>query len=230
MEPYQLGDLNADSYINVADVLWALEISVGARQPQPWQRYACDVNNNAACDPGDAAMIWYRALHLQWPTPAVARALQTATSSARLRLGSATGAPGAVVEVPLYAESLPAWAAQGLSVVYDPRYVAEVTGIETMESTAGFNLKYTDAAGLLRLSLVSYENTVLDGPIAVLRLRLRADAPGGVMPLKLAGGQVYDVAGREFAANLQQPVTLQDGQIEVTGGYRVYVPLVVKQP
>lgn len=230
VENYQLGDLNADTYINVADVLWTLEISVGARQPQPWQQYACDVNNNTACDPGDAAMIWYRALHLQWPAPTVLLASSSPATAPRLRLGAATGGPGSIVEVPLYAEALSAWAAQGLSIAYDPRYVAEVVAIETTAATAGFALDYTDAAGLVRLSLASSENGVLSGPIAVLRLRLRADAPGGVMLLKLAGGQVYDVAGREFAANLQQPVVLEDGQIEVRGGYRVYLPLLLKQP
>lgn len=230
IEPYQLGDLNADTYINVADVLWALEISVGVRQPQPWQQYTCDVNNNAVCDPGDAAMIWYRALHLQWPAPTAAGVWHSRAGEARLSLGTATATPGDVVIVPLYAEALPGWAAQGLSIVYDPHYVAEVMAIEVTESTEGFVLDYTDAAGLVRLSLAAADNATMEGPVALLHLRLRSDAPAGVMPLKLAGGQVYDVVGREFAANLQQPVALEDGQIEVLGSYQVYLPVVLNQP
>jgi hypothetical protein len=226
VDNHELGNLNSDEFVNVADAVLSLHISVGKLQPEPWQRYAGDPNYDSVCDAGDAAMIRYRALHLDWPQPEAAARRTTATSS-RLRLGNVTGAPGETVEVPLYLEDPPSWAAIQISVAYDPAYVTEVVEVSPSAQATNLTLEYEDTPGLLQVAMANGENLSSGGEIATLRMRLQPWASEGALtPLKLAKGKVYDIAGRDFtASNHRQPVELADGSIQVLAGYRIYLPL-----
>jgi hypothetical protein len=231
VDAHALGDLNDDALVNVADVLLALHFSVGSRVPEAWQRYACDANNNGACDPGDAAMLWYRALHLKWPpVGATGGPAQNGASTARLSLGSTQGIAGQVVEVPIYVEAPSDWAAGRLSVAYDPLCVAGVVDVSPVGQGTDFALEYEESPGLLRIAVAQGSDAVAGGEIARVQLRLSSTVPvSAVTPLKLAVGRLYDVAGRDFATSLLRPVERGDGTIDVRAGYRAYLPLALKE-
>lgn len=233
---YELGDVNGDGFLNVADLYLALQISVGKIDAQPWQIYVCDANGNDLCDPGDVSMLWYRLLHNRWPTAPEIKALgisSTTNTNPTVTIEDVAGTPGSLVNVPILGENLAAntWSGGKFSVAYDQACIANVDSVSLTSLTGEFAMEYEDAAGMVHIALANAEPLTEDG--ALLRLRLHISdipCPSTLTPLKLAEVALYDSAGQNLELNHHLPVQREDGSLDIQERVAVYLPLILSNP
>jgi hypothetical protein len=233
---YELGDINSDGFLNVADLYLALQISVGKIDAQPWQLYACDVNGNDLCDPGDVAMLWFRLLHNRWPAPPETnsmRASSTLDTSPTVKIEDVSGAPGSAVDVSILGENLAAndWNGGKFSLAYDRGCIAKVDSVRLTTLTGEFAMEYEDADGVVQIALANAEPLTEDGALLQIQLNI-SDTPcaSTITPLKLADVELYDSAGQNFEIHRHLPVQREDGSLYIQEHATIYLPLIVSNP
>lgn len=229
-----LGDLNGNAVVEAVDAYIALQIASGEFAATAEQLLASDVNGNGKVDAGDATMILYYTVHGAWPPPSLTAmraesAQKGANNSILLSLDDVNGTPGDVVRTTLRAENLSNWAGGELLVAYDTAFIDSIADVEVTGLASSFALEYhDDGTGLLHIALAG--NTAISGSGALATISLRiapAASSGSSTTLALAGAQLNDLAGRDFATSaLQQIIARRHGELQV--GFYTYLPLILK--
>jgi hypothetical protein len=214
---YTRGDVSGDSYVNVADALVALRISVGQITPTPQQQGACDVNGDAACSAADASLIlcysaggtWSgcgssaRAVFpsQSWEQGTLAKAVLPSQGGANIvRLGLGTTSAGQAMTTTVTIANGSDFAGGTFTFQYDPNALtfsaASLTGL-----TNGFGVQsYVVQPGLVRVAVARDTAINADGAI----LNLRFNVTDNASPISLSDVRLNDAAGRDFVTSALQ--------------------------
>ncbi|WP_420643728.1 PKD domain-containing protein [Candidatus Leptofilum sp.] len=226
---FVLGDLNGNGVVETVDAYIALRIAVNRLTATADQLRAGDVNGNGRIDVGDATMIFYRAVHGQWPSLPAARTQQN-SGSVTLRLDDIAGKPGESVTTALRAEGLSDWAGGRFTIVYDTAVIANIESVTVMDAAADFTLEYyDDGTGVLVIGLIGDVPSAIDSALVEITLQLTEDVETTNVPLLLADAEFNDLVGRDFAtSSLQISIERVSGAVTVNTTSEIYLPLVIK--
>ncbi len=231
---YVLGDLNGNGVIEAVDAYIALQIASHKLNPTAQQLQAGDVNGNGRVDAADASMIFYYAVHGNWPPlPVTGSSLQAAAGPVQLDLDDVNGQPGQVVATTLRAQNLSGWAGGKFVIAYDLSVVESITNVAVTGLATGFAIQFhDDGAGLLYIALADDIPVSGSGALATISLRIASNATDGSRaPLTLAEAELNDVSGRDFVTSaLQQIIQRDSGEVRIGAGEsnQVYLPIIIK--
>ncbi|MCP4422720.1 MAG: hypothetical protein GY805_39430 [Chloroflexi bacterium] len=228
------GDLSGNGVIEAVDAYTAMQIATGKVVPSAEQESAGDVNGNGRIDAADATMIFYFAVHGEWPAVvnhfinSYSSFVAHTNSNVDVWLNDISGAPGENVETSLQISNLSDWAGGKFTIAYNPNLIDHVSQITVTDLAQDFALEYEDnGIGLLTIALIDDVPVSGSGRLVTISLQIASDAPeGSVTPLVLAEAHLNDLVGRDFATSaLQQTISRSNGKLLVN--YTVHLPMIV---
>ncbi len=230
---FVLGDLNGNGVVETVDAYITLQIVVNRLTPTAEQLQAGDINGNGRIDMGDATMIFYRAIHGEWPSLHNQHSLQLespANSSVTIRLDDVQGLSGDSVTTVLRAEELSDWAGGRFTIVYDTAVIASIQSVKLVGLADGFTLDYQDDEdGLLQIGLMNNAPISGSGALVEIQMQISENAPDGTSPLQLADAELNDLYGRDFTVSaLQTSILRESGVITVSSMVEIYLPLIIR--
>ncbi|MBN1888309.1 MAG: hypothetical protein JW850_09975 [Thermoflexales bacterium] len=243
---YLMGDVFpsdlGDGQLTAGDVTEAMALAVANRRPNARQKQVGDMNGDERLNSADAALIRRQAGGLLRIFSARATQLlrswmlASAASPVTVTVGSATGMPGAQIDLPINITNAADASSVDLMLNLDPQVLAlnnvslgSLPGLGT-----NFGLTFTQGATqTVKIALVpkpEMPGATIGGSGTGVLLRLdlsiKPTAPGGWSPVTLASVRLGDRQGQDFAtSNLQVPVAVRNGRV---GTFKIYLPVVLK--
>ncbi|MBI1319886.1 MAG: DUF5011 domain-containing protein [Candidatus Hydrogenedens sp.] len=219
------GDLNGDFEVNSADVLVALQVSVGLLELTSCQLQAGDLNGDQIINSADGIMIQRLAVGLPL-NPPQAGAKQAPErrapkgSTLQVSVDAVSGAPGSLVQVPVRVANAAGLTGLDLTLAFpgDPSQLT-LESVSNGPLLSGFSRIQNIGSGFVKLGFSSALPATQDGGVAaLLNFRIAAAAPdASAFPVTLNDARVNGQFGDNFAwtqviARANGSVTVGEGQ------------------
>ncbi|MBI1320069.1 MAG: DUF5011 domain-containing protein [Candidatus Hydrogenedens sp.] len=200
------GDLNGDFDVNSADVLIALQVSVGLITPTPCQLQASDLNGDRVINSADALMIQRLAVGLPLnPPQAGEKGIDEYRPKGALRtvqVASVNGTPGDLVQVPISIDDAEGVTGMNLTVAFpgDPSQLT-LESVQSGALTTGFTRQQNLGAGFAKFGFsTALPLSAAGGDIVLLNFRVSATAQQGTeYPVTLNEVRLNGAFGDNFS-------------------------------
>ena len=234
---FGLGDLNGNGIVETVDALIAMQIAIGKIQPSQKQIQAGDITGNGKIDIGDATMIFYYAIHQEWPTVPEnpTRSLRMADAPINLSLDEVEGRPGTEVKINMYIDNVVDLSGAQLRLAYDTNIIEEITDVNLSSATSNFILDFNDdnESGTVQIGMMSLVPYKGSGAIISLTVKIKDGAVNGSSSAVMIDDlSLTDVFGRDFATSaIQAEITKEAGNVSVEAGapeidsHTIFLPL-----
>ncbi|MBK7896747.1 MAG: PKD domain-containing protein [Anaerolineaceae bacterium] len=228
---FALGDLNGNGVVETVDAYIALQIVVKKIIPSSEQLNAGDINGNGRIDVADATMIFYYAVHGEWPQlHQTGSRVLTPAAPVTLSLGDVTAEAGQTASIQLHAENLADWAGGQFAIVYDPAVVERIVAVNGVALAKNFLVEMNDnGTGLAQIAMIA--NTAVSGSGDILNIEVQLKpglAPGDTGSLTIGAVELNDLVGRDFTTSaLQLEIITFGGSVKV-GGFTIFLPMITR--
>jgi hypothetical protein len=192
---------------------------------------AGDINGNGRIDVADATMIFYYAVHGEWPSLyGQLDRTKAAAATVNLSLGDITAKSGQTVTTTLHAENLTDWAGGQFAIVYDPAVVGSIVSVNRVGLANNFLVEFNDnGEGLIQIAMIS--NTAVSGSGDILNIEMSLNTGltnGDTSAINIGAAELNDLVGRDFATSALQVELITTGGMINIRDFTVYLPMLIR--
>jgi photosystem II stability/assembly factor-like uncharacterized protein len=180
-----IGDVNKDGSIKSNDVILILQIVVGIKVPNDYEKVAADVNGDGVIRSNDAIKLLSMIIGIGAPEIDTLKEIQKPIT---LALSELHGISGDIVTLPLIADDVRSLAGGDVCITYNNAVLQAID--VSSASNVLMASKITDT-GIVRIAFADSKN--LNGnTLAYIKFKVLAD---GISPLKLRNADLYGFDG-----------------------------------
>ena len=228
---YMPGDLNGDGVVNSNDVFMVIQAILGQRTLTQLEFNAADLNGDGELSGADAVMI----LRLAFGLPI--NPTQSGSPNLKLDLkgiydplyivsiNNYNVQQEQIISIPINLNTVKSIAALDLNINYIPQ-ILKVENVQKTNLTEDFELNYSDADGVLKITLVSVDSMLSgSGPVADIVFEV-IGSDGEMTPLNISKYLLYGENGDDISWN--SSVTKRNGSVcvslvtKATGSWCLY--------
>ncbi len=178
------GDVNNDGKVRSDDAILTLQIAVGKRQPNEYQKWAADMNGDGKIRSDDAILVLRKAAGISAPGMVTRRRGDAETRRTNLSLDEAYSLAGERVTVPLRVDNPTGLAGGDILLVYDSEVLRAVDVLFEADMLTVSNIS---EPGMVRIAFAGV-GKLDSGTLARISFDVIAD---DISPLKIERAELY---------------------------------------
>jgi Clostripain family/Dockerin type I domain/Cohesin domain len=233
------GDVTNDGRVDAGDAERVHRLVLNQLSPTGPELSAGDVDGDWKLSTNDARMILSYSVCGLWIESCPSLSIQASSlasasevddlGSINVQLGTVSGAPGSIVQIPLQVERVIDWASGSFSIGYDPAIIARVHSVVVADAEQDILLNWSDdTRGLINIAVSDpYQNTARS-TLIIIRAEISAQANiGNTAALTLGGARIYNERGQDFEhSSITRSITRQNGTVMIDS-YKLFLPVVL---